>query len=467
MAELPELTITEAARLLGQRAITARELVEATVRRIEETEPHVHAYVAVYAEQALRDARQADREIAHGHWRGPLHGIPLGIKDLVYMKGAVTEAGSRVLGGFIPDYDATVVERLRQAGAIIVGKTVTHEFAYGVNTPATRNPWDLACYPGGSSAGSGVAVAVRSAFGAVGTDTGGSIRVPASMNNIVGLKPTFGRVSRYGIVALSPSLDHAGPLARTVEDCALLLQAIAGHDPQDSGSIDHPVPDYRDVLQEGAAGAVIGVERDYAFYEGVSGDVRAAVEAVIEDFREQGATIVEVSMPELHLVTAALLTILLPEASAYHRQWLRERWADYDPATRIMLALGELVPGTHYVTALRVRRLLRETMKTLFNSYQLDALLTPTLPVTTVPIDQLAVPLESGETPLTSLLRCTPMANITGQPALSAPCGLAGNGLPIGYQLVGRPFAEATLFRLARAYERNYAWHTQQPSLPS
>jgi aspartyl-tRNA(Asn)/glutamyl-tRNA(Gln) amidotransferase subunit A len=208
------------------------------------------------------------------------------------------------------------------------------------------------------------------------------------------------------------------------------------------------------------------VEREYAFYEGVSGDVRAAVEAVIEDLRAQGATIVEVSMPELHWVTAALLTILLPEASAYHRQWLRERWADYDPATRLMLALGELVPGTQYVTAQRVRRLLQETMKTLFNAYQLDALLTPTLPITTVPIGQLAVPLESGEAPLTSLLRCTPMANITGQPALSAPCGFASNGLPVGYQLVGRPFAEATVFRLARAYERNHGWQTLQPRLP-
>jgi aspartyl-tRNA(Asn)/glutamyl-tRNA(Gln) amidotransferase subunit A len=172
-------------------------------------------------------------------------------------------------------------------------------------------------------------------------------------------------------------------------------------------------------------------------------------------------------MPELHLVTATLLTILLPEGSAYHRQWLRERWADYDPATRLMLALGELVPGTQYVTAQRVRRLLQETMKTLFNAYQLDALLTPTLPITTVPIGQLDVPLDAGEAPLTSLLRCTPMANITGQPALSAPCGFAGNGLPIGYQLVGRPFAEATLFHLAWAYERNHAWHTQQPLLPS
>jgi aspartyl-tRNA(Asn)/glutamyl-tRNA(Gln) amidotransferase subunit A len=467
MTEILELTISKAARLLGQRAISAQELVEATLHRIEETEPQVHAYVAVYAEQALHDARQADREIAHGHRRGPLHGIPLGIKDLVYMRGAVTEAGSRVLAGFIPAYDATVVERLRQAGAIIIGKTVTHEFAYGVNTPATRNAWDLACYPGGSSAGSGVALAVRSAFGAIGTDTGGSIRVPASMNNIVGLKPTFGRVSRYGIVALSPSLDHAGPMTRTVEDCALLLQAIAGHDPQDSGSIDHPVPDYSVALQEGVAGAVIGVERDYAFYAGVSSDVRAAVEGVIEDLREQGATIVEVRMPELHLVTPALLTILLPEASAYHRRSLREHWADYDPATRLMLALGELVPGAQYVTAQRVRHLLQETMKNLFNAYQLDALLTPTLPITTVPIGQLGVPIESGEAALTSLLRCTPMANITGQPALSAPCGFAGNGLPIGYQLVGRPFAEATLFRLARAYERNHTWHTQQPRLPS
>jgi aspartyl-tRNA(Asn)/glutamyl-tRNA(Gln) amidotransferase subunit A len=458
-----DLTIAEAATLLAQRSVSALELVEATMRRIEETEPRVHAYATVFAEEARRDARQADRERAHGHCRGPLHGIPVGVKDLVYMKGTPTEAGSRVLAGFIPPYDATVVARLRQAGAIVVGKTVTHEFAYGANDPPTRNPWNLDCYPGGSSAGSGVAVAVRSAFGTIGTDTGGSIRVPAAMNNIVGLKPTFGRVSRYGIVPLSPSLDHAGPLARTVEDCALLLQAIAGYDPLDSGSIDHPIADYRAELEAGTEGRVIGVERGYAFYEGVSDDVRAAVDAVISDLQRQGAKIVAVKMPELNFMATVLLTILLPEASACHRRWLRERWAEYDAATRVMLELGELVPGTHYITAQRVRRLLRETMKNVFRAYQLDALLSPTLPITTVPRGQRSAPGETGEAPMTALLHHTPMANITGQPALSAPCGFSTTGLPIGYQLIGRPFAEATLFRLARAYERNRSWETHKP----
>lgn len=462
-----DLSIREAGTLLAQRAISALELVEATLRRIEETEPAIHAYTLVLAEQAQAQARQADQELARGESRGPLHGIPVGVKDLCYTKNLPTEAGSRALRGFIPTYDAAVVERLRQAGAIVVGKTVTHELAYGLNAPPTRSPWGQDSYPGGSSAGSGAAVAARSAFGAIGTDTGGSIREPAALNGIVGLKPTFGLVSRYGIVLLSPSLDHAGPLARTVEDCALMTQALAGYDSRDSGSIDEAAPDYLATLHSGAAGLTIGVERDYFYGPSVWPEVRAAVDAVLAELAAQGARVVEVQIPELELMSTVGMTILLAEASAYHQGLLRERAADFDPATRQMFELGELVPATHYVMAQRTRALLRDIMHRCFQSHRLDALISPTVPTTTMSMQAITQADQTGEDAMTSAINQMFPANVTGQPALSVPCGFSSTGLPIGFQLLGRPFDEATLFRLARAYEQNHTWATMQPALTS
>ncbi len=467
ISELRELTIAEAGGLLRRRQVSAPELLDSVLQRAQETEPLVHAYALLLEERARRDAILADREMARGHWRGPLHGIPLGVKDLCYTRDAPTEAGSRVLAGFVPSYDATVVRRLRGGGAVLMGKTVTHEFAWGVNVPPTRNPWNLSCYPGGSSAGSGVSVAVRSAFGAIGTDTGGSIRIPAAVNNVVGLKPTFGRVSRYGVVPMSASLDHVGPLTRTVEDCALMLQVIAGHDTYDSGSIDHPVPDYGVELDAGVEGIVIGVERRHSFYPTVTADVRAAVESVVTELGNQGATIIDVHMPELELMATVGLTILLPDASTFHRRLLRERGEYYEPETRLLLELGELVPATHYVMALRARTLLRAQMRNLFNAHRLDALLTPTIPIPTAPLDRLSQGIEPGvpETPMAAYIHHTFSANVTGQPALSVPCGLTSTNLPIGFQLLGRPFGEVTLFRTARAYERTASWPAQSPVL--
>lgn len=467
MTDLLELTIADAAALLRKHAVSSTELVEATLERIEETEPQVHAYARVFGEDARRAASQADRELAHGHSRGPLHGVPIAVKDICYTKGIPTEAGSRVRAGFIPTYDATVVRRLYDAGAVITGKTVTHEFAYGVNTPATRTAWDLTCYPGGSSTGSGVSVSVRSAFGALGTDTGGSIRVPAFINGIVGLKPTFGRVSRYGVVPLAASLDHVGPLTRTVEDCAILLQGIAGYDPFDSGSIDEPVPDYRADLEAGVNQLVLGVERDYSFYAGVSDDVRAAVERVLAELQQQGARIVEVKVPELDLMTQTGMTILLAEASTVHRDLLRQHAAEYDPATRLMIELGEFIPATHYLRAQRARAVLKSAMKSVFQAHGLDAMLWPTMPLTTVPLEDLPAPRRDGAegTPILAYIHHTFSANVTGQPALSVPCGLSGSGLPIGFQLLGRPYDEAMIFRIARSYERSYNWPALKPQL--
>jgi aspartyl-tRNA(Asn)/glutamyl-tRNA(Gln) amidotransferase subunit A len=460
MSDLTRLSLTAASDALRRGETTSQELTAATLRRIEQTEPVVHAYALVLAERARRAAYQADRELAQGHWRGPLHGIPLAVKDICYMRDLPNEAGSRALAGFVPGYDATVVRLLDDAGAVIVGKTVTHEFAYGVNTPPTRTPWNLACYPGGSSAGSGVAVTVGSAFGAIGTDTGGSIRIPAAVNGIVGLKPTYGRVSRYGVVPLGTSLDHVGPLTRTIEDCAVILQAIAGYDAADAGSVRAPVPDFRASLDTGVAGLVIGVERPHFFYDGVTADVREAVENVVRTLGELGARIVEVELPELSWSPEVLMTIMAAEASAFHRQRLRERPDDYDPATRGSLQMGEFIPATHYLTAQRARSLLRNRMKNLFAAHGLDALLSPTMPVTTVPFPELFAERADylGESPILSMIHHSFSANLTGQPALCAPCGVSGAGLPIGYQLLGRPFDEVTLFQIARAYEQETSW---------
>lgn len=463
--DIVELTMREAGSLLARRELSVAELVEATLRRIEQTEPVVHAYALVLAEQAHAAARAADAEISAGQYRGPLHGIPIGVKDLCYTRGVPTEAGSRALAGFVPEYDAAVVERLRAAGAIIIGKTVTHEFAYGVNVPPTRTPWLADGYPGGSSAGSGAAVATRSAFGAIGTDTGGSIREPASLNGLVGLKPTFGLVSRYGVVPLSPSLDAVGPLARTVEDCALLLAGIAGYDPRDAGSIDAPVPDILGGLEVGASGLTIGVERGYYFGELVSGEVRTAVDGVLAELSAQGARIVEVEIPDLDLMSVVGMTLVLTDASAYHGGLLRERGADLDPATRVMFELGHLVPGPHYVTALRARRRIRDRLREVFTAHALDVLISPTTPTPTMTVDVVWRENEQGEDPTTAAINFTLPASLAGMPALSAPCGFTADGLPIGYQILGRPFDEATVFRLARAYERNHDWASVTPAL--
>lgn len=460
---LVDLSIVDAGKALRRRQISARELTDATLLRIEESEPRLHAYTHVYRERAKREADVRDRELRSGHWRGALHGIPLAIKDLLYTSDAPTEGGSAALGGFRPDYDAGIVERLCTAGAIVVGKTVTHELAYGVNVPATRSPWGDDHYPGGSSAGSGAAVAARSAFGAIGTDTGGSIREPASLNNLVGMKPTFGRVSRYGIIPLSYSLDHAGPMTRTVLDNALMLSAIAGFDPRDPGSINEPVPDYAGHITTPVQGMRVGVERDYFFGAGVWPEVAAAVDAAIEALRRLGVEVVEVSFPELETVGVIGLTILLCDASAEHRSLLRASGHLLDPATRVMLELGEMVPGTHYVQALRARTLLRDLTRRLFRVHGLDALLSPTLPTTTMPITKMNEPTAEGSDPMTDAIDSTWPANVTGLPALTIPCGLSRAGLPIGMQLLGRPFAEETLYRLALAYEREHDWVERQP----
>ena len=348
---------------------------------------------------------------------------------------------------------------------MIVGKTVTHEFAYGQDVPPTRNAWDHACYPGGSSAGSGVAVAVGSAFGAIGTDTGGSIRAPAAVNGVVGLKPTHGRVSRKGVFPMSPTLDTVGPLTRTVQDCALMLGAIAGRaDAQDVWALEESVPDYAAHLTPDLEGVSIGVERDYFFYEAVADDVRTSVNDAIATLTSLGANIVEITIEGLELSVPAGMPVLLGDTSEWHQRLLRRQGSDYVRETRVMLELGEFISAAAYVRAQRVRTVVQQGMRRAFDHHGLDAVLAPTLPRTTMPIEELSVNLTgSDETALSTFIHHCFVANVVGIPSLSVPVGFGGSGLPIGMQLFGRPFGEPALFRIGHAYQGATRWHMHHP----
>ncbi len=464
MTELTDLSLSEVSDMLGAGEISSIELVEANLRTIEKTEPVVHAYANILADEARAAAKRADAEIAAGDRRGPLHGLPIGIKDNIYTKGIVTESGSQVMADFRPDHDATCVGNLKQAGAVIIGKLHCHEFALGSNVPPTRSPWNLDCYPGGSSIGSGAAVTSRSSFGALGTDTGGSIRVPSSINNLVGMKASFGRVSIYGVVPVAWSLDHVGPMTRKVKDNALLLAGMAGYDPKDPTSAKQPVPDFCADLEAGVAGLRIGVERDYFFYEGLLDEIQGSVEAVIAEYQQLGAEVIEISLPELAITQDALFTIVLSECSTYHRKLIREQGDKYDPATRAIVQLGELVPATHYLAAQQARSLYRNAINSAFREQRLDAMLWPTMPIATAPLDQLYAPRADGypDTPVGSMCHHTFNANLAGLPALSVPCGITSGGLPFGFQLTGRAFDEAMVYRIAYAYEREHDWHLRK-----
>ncbi|HKC74196.1 MAG TPA: amidase [Chloroflexota bacterium] len=481
--ELCYLTIAEAARLIRTRAIAPVDLVEAMLARIETHDGRVRAFLHVAGDQALPEARTAGRAPAGGEDRGPLHGVPIAIKDIVDVAAMPTTAGSRVLAGNVASEDAALVAALRRAGAIIVGKTNTHEFAYGVITPPTRNPWDLTRIPGGSSGGSAAALSAGMAYGAVGTDTAGSIRLPAALCGVVGLKPTYGRVSRRGIIPLSWSLDHAGPMARSVTDAALLLEAmVAGRDPRDPATAGTPLPNLRgphasgEALRADVRGLRVGVPRPY-FYDGLEPSVAAVVEEALRVLASLGMELREVALPGVELTFALGRAIQRPEASAYHRQRLREVPDLYGDELRGDLELGELFLATDYIHAQRVRAELHTQWLEVMD--QLDVLAMPTVPVGAP--RSAGTPAQEGTTSGAvkgtlphfpdvpagkgRLLHNTYPANLVGFPALSLPCGLTAEGLPVGLQLIGRPFDEATVLRAGHAYEAATAWHTMRPPL--
>ncbi len=454
--ELTRLSIAEAGEQIRRRALSPVELTRAYLDQIQRQDADLLSYITVLQAEALAAATAVEHEIARGVYRGPLHGIPIALKDLVMTRGIRTTCGSRILREWVPEVNATVATRLGAAGAILLGKLNMHEFAYGptgVNPHygTARNPWDRARMPGGSSSGSGVAVAAGLAAGALGTDTGGSVRIPASLCGIVGLKPTYGRISRAGVIPLAWSLDHVGPMTRTVEDAALLLQALAGRDPADPSTANVPVPDYRRTLQAGLRGLRLGLPKDL-FFERLDPEVRAAVLGAARSLEGLGASVEEVPLPRIPHAGPASFAIIAAEATAYHEGYLRSRATEYGADVRARLTSGQFVLATQYLKAQRARQVIRDEVDAVLR--QVHALLFPTTPIPAQPLEAREVTVDGlTEDVRWWLVRCTRPINVTGHPALSVPCGFTRGGLPIGLQFVGRYFDEATLLRIGHTFE--------------
>jgi aspartyl-tRNA(Asn)/glutamyl-tRNA(Gln) amidotransferase subunit A len=465
--DLTALSIAEAAALIVRRDVSPVELTDAYLARIEEHNPLLNAYVTITAEPARAEARAAEGEITHGTYRGPLHGIPIALKDLYATKGVRTAAGSKILWDRVPDEDSAVTRLLREAGAISLGKTNTHEFAYGVTTNnphfgPTRNPWDPDCIPGGSSGGSGAAVAAGMAAMAMGTDTGGSIRIPAALCGTVGLKATHGRVSTAGVIPLSWTLDHAGPLTRTVEDAALVLNAIAGADSNDTMTAPIAVEDYRQRLDAGVRGMRFGVLRG-AEFDPLDAAVSAALDAAFVVLRDLGATTEAVDGTLFGNGRSAVTDIMMLEAQHYHAASLRDRPQDFGEDVRARLTRRTDMTAHDLLAALRVRDAITVAANHLMEGY--DALLLATTRIPAPPIAGQMIVIDGEEVFAPSLLTAnTNPFNLTGMPALSLPCGFTAAGLPIGLQIVGRRWDETTVLRIGAAYERATTWHRRRPA---
>lgn len=462
----PALRETAASVLRGE--VSPRELVEAALERIERLDPKVEAFVTVRADQALEEADRLTGELSHSGPRGPLHGVPIAVKDLIEVAGVPTACGSRVREGHLAEADATAVRRLRDAGAIVIGKTTTHEFAYGPVCEPTRNAWHADHISGGSSGGSAVAVALEMAFAALGTDTGGSIRCPAAYNGVAGLKPTYGRVSKAGVVPLSWSLDHVGFMARDVRDMPALFEAMAGWDPLDPSSSRLPVKPIGELGEASLGGIRIGVAQNY-FNDRtkIQADVLANYERALQQLIDLGAEPVDVRIEDVELSSAAQLGILMPEASAYHQEYIRSLAELYGDDVRPFIELGEIPSATHYINANRVRARVRDGFRRCFEDDRLDALVTPTLPLTAPRAGQSLVEYSEGieESVMEPLLLWCAPANLTGQPVLSVPSGFDSTPLPTAISIVGRPFAEATVLRIGAAYQVATDWHKVRPRL--
>ncbi len=455
--EIAYATIAELGARYRKRDLSPVEVTQALLARIEKLDPILHAFVTLTADSALAEARSAEEALRRGDAR-PLLGIPVAHKDIYLTRGVRTTGGSALLADWIPDEDATCVQRWRAAGTVQLGKLITHEFAFGLQFPGHRfppakNPWNLDHIPGGSSSGSGAALAAGLVTGATGSDTGGSIRGPAAFCGIVGLKPTYGRSSRAGVLTLSWTLDHTGPMARTVQDCAFLLQPLAGYDPADPASSRAPVDDYVAPLGRDIRGLKIGVPRAY-FLEEVDAEVARAFEEALETLRRLGADVRDVQIPSLRGAHSFLL-ILMAEAYAYHESDIREHPELYGDVLRERILAGALVTASEYTQAQRIRaEICRETAEVLKT---VDVLASPTALKPATPFAQafdpeFAFP-KSNMAPF----------NLTGLPTLALPCGFSASGLPVSFQLSGRPFEEATVLRAGHAYEQATTWHTRRP----
>ena len=462
------LSIAELAPLIRGRKLSPVELVEAALERIERWNPRLNAFLTVTGQEARSAAARAEKEIRQGRYRGPLHGIPLSLKDNIWTRGVRTTAGSKILADFVPEEDAHVVTRLRRAGAVLIGKTNLHEFAYGVTTnnahygPA-RNPWDTERIPGGSSGGSAAATATGMCVASVGSDTGGSIRVPAALCGLVGLKPTFGRVSCHGVVPLAKSLDHVGPITRCVADAAILLCVLAGFDARDTNTTRMRVPDYAGGLKRRAHRLRLGWPREY-FFDRLDEEVRRAIETARKSFESLGVVFEEVSLPLLNQSVEPSTNMAFAEATHFHRSagYYPARRSDYSKELIERLEAGEKVSALDYLRSFDVQKQVRAEFEAAFA--QVDAILAPTVPIAAPRIDERKLRIgEEEETVRSALIRLNRPANFTGLPAISLPCGFTKQGLPIGLQIIGRAFDEARVLQLAHTFEQANPWRLRRP----
>lgn len=450
--DVPFLSIKEAAGLIRRKRLSPVELVRAVLARIDRMEPKIHAFVTLLAEEALVAARAAEREIARKKYRGPLQGIPVGVKDTHYTKGVKTTAATPALADFVPSFDATVVKRLKDAGAILLGKTALPEFSFGGLTPGSYNPWDLSRTPGGSSGGSAAGLAAGFLLGATGGDTSGSIRGPAAHCGVVGLKPTFGLVSRYGVTVISWSLDHVGPMTRSVEDNALMLGVLAGYDPNDRASAEIRVPRYAGALGRKVRGLRMGIPRP-SLLEGTHEDVLKSFDAAVGVFKKLGVKIREIDVPHMREAEAAQRIIRIAEASAYHEAFLKNQPDRYGPSNvRRDVEAGSLITAAQYLRAQRVREQIVREAEAMLDD--IDVLLTPGQS-------------EPAGEPQRAPYNFRTYFNLTGLPGLAIPSGLSASppGLPVGLQIVAGPFEEEIVYAVGHAYQSVTDWHTRRPPL--
>ena len=468
--ELVHKTARELGDLIRKRQVSATEVVEAFVTRAEALNGTLNAFITISAEHAKRRAKEADSEIRGGKYRGPLHGITYAAKDVLATRGIRTTNGSRVTADWIPDHESTITERLNDSGAVLIGKLNLREFATGSGVLSgfgtVHNPWALGYSPAGSSSGSGASVAARMAPVAIGTDTGGSIRGPAAACGIVGLKPTYGRVSLYGVTTLSWSLDHAGPMAATVDDAALMLQVLAGRDPKDPTTATTPVPNYMAALRQGLRGVRIGLPKRH-FTEGAHPDVVAAFRGALQVLEMLGARVVTLDIPHADLAPAAGAVIAMSEAAAFHEKRLRESPELFDPLVRERLLTARFYSAIDYIKAQRLRTILQNEVTGAFTAC--DVIAVPAYPGLTARLEtaeQARTDVPATETKGADRASNSYIANMTGMPALVLPCGFSSGtpSLPIALQLYGRLFDESTLFRVAHAYQQATDWHQRRPS---
>ncbi|QDY82685.1 amidase [Paenibacillus polymyxa] len=458
VSELTYATINELAFMIHAGEVSPVEITEQILHRIQRLNPKLNAFVTLTAELAIEQAKQAEHDIMHGRYKGPLHGIPIVHKDLYYTKGIRTTASSKILKDFVTDYDSTVVAKLHEAGTILLGKVQTHEFAAGMTTSSPhfgpcRNPWNLELVPGGSSGGSASALASGMAYLATGTDTGGSIRIPAACCGVVGMKPTYGRISRYGIMPMAWSLDHPGPLARSVLDASLCLDVMSGFDAKDVSTVDLPPPGIK-LYPEGLKGVRIGLPTNY-YYDGLEPQVEAALQSAIHTFRELGAELIEVEFPLIKHVPEATMAIMMAEMYSIHEKWMEKKSDDYGQDVRMFLESSKDIPASIYLQSQRARQLVTDDFLNAMSG--IDVLLTPATPNTApYPDDQ------AGALRLTTFTLPT---NLTGMPSLSMPCGFSPSGLPVNMQLIGRHFEEAEVLGIGYAYELATDWHKRHPQL--